>query len=190
MKPNVTLLPLQKPDFFLWWIIPQSMWRREVEFNDSYEFLYRDTSRQIHSFINLLAPSGTRVNGSSWPMFLGWLYTPMGASFIAGTFHDFCYKYGCYLAKDKYGVRVVNIDRKQADFIWKNIYIQSNNPVKVKIFGREISFLRGVEVSANIGYIGLRLIGFIAWKKCNKNRVKHLDALINKMRKSNEIKNI
>lgn len=162
MPQDVSFLPLEKPSCYLWWLIPKSLWRRSVRYISDYIFYF--------ALQDLYIPKDTVVNGSSWPMPLSLFFNPYGASFIAGSFHDMTYVHGLFLRNIKGKIEVLYCTRAEADHLWRALYIASNEPVTFNCFGRQIIWYRGVEISAWIGYFGLRLFGFFTWNKLAKDR--------------------
>jgi len=191
MHPELRFLPLQRPEGFLGYLIPQSMWRRRVEFLSEYAVYSSDilkgivVEKQFNKGI-LYIPSSSVVNGSSWPFLLGWLFNPLGASFDAGTFHDFAYGYGFILIETNLGIQELPLTRDESDQLWKKLYIEANDPVNYVIFGKRVKFFRGVELSAFIGYWVLKAVGWIAWNRNLEGRQRKKYKLIaNQLRNGN-----
>ena len=110
--------------------------------------------------VNFVIPKGFVFDGASVPKFFRSWLSPMGVLLMGGLVHDYGYKYKTLLYKNK---KTMNGEQTQRwmDETFRDINISVN----------------GFFVLNYLAYYGLRLGGFMAWKKHRKANCKWEDSI-------------
>ena len=106
-------------------------------------------------------PKGFIFDGASVPKFFRSWLSPMGVLLMGGLIHDYGYKYQTLVYADKKGMNGEH-NQRWMDKTFRDINISVN----------------GFYVLNYLAYYGLRLGGFMAWRKHRKNNCKWENSIL------------
>ncbi len=99
----------------------------------------------------LLIPKGFIFDGASIPRLLWPLLSPTGILFIPALFHDFAYKYSCYLNERK-----------------EMVFVNKKKSVYDKIFRDMSRYINDMSFLSGAAWVALFSFGAIAWRNARK----------------------
>jgi hypothetical protein len=105
--------------------------------------------------VEVCIPEGFIFDGASVPRPLWAIMSPTGLMFIAGMFHDFGYRYNCWIDKN-YNPLFVGAGQRFFDTNFKKIGIYTNDATFI----------------SNTAGLTLDMFGFIAWGGARKRDMK------------------
>ena len=155
--PLMRPMPIATPAPVLWWdikgrieLVSYRMRTREWRIEEDYLFFIPWLNAEV------CIPGGFIFDGASIPRIFWSIMSPTGIMFITGLFHDFGYRYNCWIDRN---YRPMFVDFGQGFF--------DDNFKKIGIYTNDATFL------SNTAGTALELFGFIAWneRREQNNRV-------------------
>lgn len=144
--PSMKPVPILTHNISRWDKICQEFAARKWMIDEDYE-LYVPFLDET-----LFIPSGFIFDGASIPRFLWPMMSPVGILFLPGLFHDFAYRYNCYMTTD--GTLIHQMQGRE--------FFDGN-------FKKMSEWINDVPSAEIMSWSALRAFGWIAWNKNRKN---------------------
>jgi len=128
--------------------------RREWELAGKWYFRFPPTAGVAGT---LILPEGFRFDAASVPRLFWWIpgFSPVGVLMIPALIHDYAYRRG-YLPVRLYRGDIISFGWGYKRTFWDNLFLKMS------------LYVNGVVLIDYIAWLGIRLGGWNAWRKCRR----------------------